>query len=283
MITVVNYADDKFAKQRRVCSQTALSVGKADKVIEFTPEDIDKDFLLSNKNIFSYTRGAGLWIWKPYIITKALNQVEEGDYLMYVDAGVTFISDIHLLVSEMERAKTSVMTFELPLLEKQFTKRETFSLLSYNENTPYNQILATYLIIKKNSFSKSFIENWLQLSTQEELISPRQFTDIENPHYFIAHREDQSILSILVRKANLPVFRDPSDFGKRPLEFILFFNKVQPHLCVEYLPKEYSNSNYPVILLSNRVNNTYIYKFKYYIKNILQFFGYYAVNKLIKT
>ena len=33
------------------------------------------------------TRGGGYWIWKPYIISKMLEQINENDILVYIDAG----------------------------------------------------------------------------------------------------------------------------------------------------------------------------------------------------
>ena len=32
-------------------------------------------------------QGAGFWVWKPFIILKELEHLEEGDYLLYTDAG----------------------------------------------------------------------------------------------------------------------------------------------------------------------------------------------------
>ena len=115
MIYVVNYADASFSRNRKYSTLTAYKKGKADKVIEYTPDDIDRDFKKKHANIFSYKRGAGLWLWKPYIISKALKKIDEGDYLFYCDAGTVFVNKIQLLIDVMEKQKHTIMLFELPL------------------------------------------------------------------------------------------------------------------------------------------------------------------------
>ena len=94
MIYVVNYSDQNFEKSRQYSTKTACNKGKADVVLEFSTKDIDPFFLEQNKKIFSYKRGAGLWLWKPYIIKKALSKINQGDYLFYSDAGTIYVNRI---------------------------------------------------------------------------------------------------------------------------------------------------------------------------------------------
>jgi hypothetical protein len=254
MIYVINYADENFEESRKYNTKTAYSKGKADKVIEFSPDDIDSDFKKRNSKIFSYKRGAGLWIWKPYIILKALEKINEGDYLFYCDAGAIFVNEIQFLIDSLETEEQSIMIFELPLLQRQFTKKETYVLMDFDDYHT-NQCLATCLLIKKNMFAHSFIKEWLYYMQDERIVSPKHFLpEVEEFEDFYSHREDQSVLSILTKKHNLPVFRDPSNYGDRPWEY--YTNHWS------YNPKKYNNSNYPKIIISNRKNNP----IKYYKK-----------------
>jgi len=50
----------------------------------------------------SRRRGAGLWLWKPYLINRTLATMEEGALLMYSDA-VT--SEIELVSTFLSRAR----------------------------------------------------------------------------------------------------------------------------------------------------------------------------------
>lgn len=266
MLVVINYSNEKYEHVRKTCTSTALAVGKADKVIEWSPSMIS-EFIAQHPEHFSYKRGAGLWLWKPYIVEETLNKMDDGDYLLYVDAGVQFIRSITHLVRQMDSSGVDVMTFELPLLERQFTKAETVKIMQLGGVNIENQILSGYILIRNTVFARNFIHQWLEAMLDIRLCSPDQFTDIPNPPDFIAHREDQSVLSLLVRKNGLEVFRDPSNYGKFPFEYA---NKRWT-----YNPKTYTNSHYPVILLSNRGRNPKEYLRAYRMKSLLHILGLY--------
>ena len=149
MLTVINFADgEPFERYRWYCSFTAKFVGKADKVIEYRMSDIPLSYKQQYKNIFSYTRGCGLWLWKPYLINKTLQEIKEGNWLFYVDSGTVFVNDIHKLIKCAEDNGSDVMLFELPLLNRQFTKKECFVLQGISDYSQ-NQVAATYLLIQK--------------------------------------------------------------------------------------------------------------------------------------
>ena len=62
MILAINYANQKYRRSQRFNSQTAVDKGKADKVIEYTPQDIDVLFREKNKDILRNKRGNGYWL-----------------------------------------------------------------------------------------------------------------------------------------------------------------------------------------------------------------------------
>lgn len=271
MIIAVNYADEKFVKQQKLNTKTAYHRGKVDRVIEYSPNDIDVDFYRLNSRIFSNSRGAGLWLWKPYIINKAMGEINEGDYLFYCDSGAYFVGDIHKLVGTMEANEIDIMPFEIPMLEIEWTKSEVFDIMDYHQ-LDNNQICGGYILFKKTINSIHFIEHWLSLCQDERLISPEQFTTVENYENFIAHREDQSILSILCRKYTLQVFRDPSQFGIRPWEYawIESYSQKKKWVC---RPLSYPTSTYPQILVSYRNSDPLLFSRKEKVKNLLNKIG----------
>ena len=86
MITVINFAEGlPYSKYRKICSKSARWIGRADNVIEYSASDIEPSFIEKNKSIMSKKRGFGLWLWKPYFINKTLKQMNDGDWLFYVD------------------------------------------------------------------------------------------------------------------------------------------------------------------------------------------------------
>ena len=218
MVTVINYADEKFKPYQKLQTQTAYYFG-ADKVVEYSPADIDKDFYAKNKFILDQPRGAGYWLWKPYIIKDALNKVAEGDYVFYADSGAFFINKIQYLIDAMNAEKVNIMIFggdgNAPL-ERQWTKRDAFILMDCDEAkyTDSPHLGATFVIVKKCAESESFIEEWLKYSQD-----PRIITDIpnqlgkENYPEFRENRHDETILSLVAKKRNIPPFRTPTQFA----------------------------------------------------------------------
>ena len=102
MIIAVNYANQKFKRAQKFNSRTAIRFG-ADRVIEYTPDDIDADFYKKNKEVLSAKKGNGYYLWKPYFLNKAYQELQEGDYLIYTDSGAIYVDQIQKLIDCMER------------------------------------------------------------------------------------------------------------------------------------------------------------------------------------
>jgi hypothetical protein len=272
VIAAVTYSTKQFEKSRKLNVKSASCLGKADHIFEFTQDDIDENFKEKNKKILSYSRGAGLWLWKPYVINKALSLIKEGDYLIYSEAASVFIKPVKLLVDALEASGQDLMVYDLPLVSEQWTKRETFISLKC-ENKGFeakNQISASFILLKKSPFSVKLIAEYLNNCCDEVAISSIQFNpDIKNSDIFLAHREDQSIFSLLCMKYSLKTFRDPSQFGLRPWEYILSGKVI-------YKPVKYENSSYPAIFLHTRKKINLVSLLKELIKRGLTHFSVYG-------
>lgn len=262
MLYVVNYANgEPYESYRKINTRTAKWFGKADRVIEYSSKDIPQSYKEVYKNIFAYKRGGGLWLWKPYLINKALDEIKDGDWLMYLDAGTTVIRDLHHIVRHTEGQGLDIFLMEQPLLSRQFTKRECYVKMGLEDHGE-NQVLGLLLLLRKSSTSVAFVKEWLNLCEDEEMLSPKKFHPeiAEFPDY-VSHREDQSVLNLLRLKYNVPVFRDCSSHGEMPY---LYCNKEST-----YNPKQYPESNYPTIILCNRAYSPYKFFIKYFVKKLL--------------
>ena len=290
MIYAINYfapgptgAGEIYRKTRDYNTKTAYEIGGVDKVIEYTPEMIS-DFISKHKDIFNIEKGAGLWLWKPYIALKTLEDIGDGDYMFYADAGSFYIDKVQKLINVMERDKIDIMLFELPLLARQFTKKETFVLMDYH-NYEHNQILATCFLMKKTAKSLKFTEEWLNYCSDLRILSPDHFCpEIKEFEDYIDHREDQSVLDIVARKWNLPVYREPSEGGLFP------WNYATKNYT--YVKQVYKNSTYPVIILNNRKINAIKYERKYKesifltkigLKNEFFYFANWKIRHFVKV
>ena len=253
MIYAINYvsvgsegAGAVYIKARDYNTKTAYERGYVDKVIEWSPEMI-QDYVSQHKEIFDISRGAGLWLWKPYVILQTLKQINDGDYVIYADAGSFYIDKVQPLIDVMKRDDVWLMPYEMPLLNRQFCKHESYVLANMPVDDA-NQICATELIVKKCPEAVKFVEEWLHLCEDIRILSPERFChDIEEFPDFITHREDQAVYSLMVHKYGLQVYREPTEAGIMPWCYAYSRGK--------YMKKQYKNSPYGVILLNARQND----------------------------
>lgn len=238
MIVAINYADKKYRKAQKFNSYTAIDKGKVDKVFSYSEKDIDTDFKHKNYAILSQKRGNGYWLWKPYIILRSLEQVKEGDFIVYLDSGAFYINDVRILIREMENDNQSIMSFEIPFKESWYTKRDTFIALGCDteEFTSTNQRMATMIIFKKNEFTVDFVKEWITFGEQEHIITDKKNVLGKNNYRgFREHRHDQSIFSLLAKKYKLKSYRDPSQFGRFPS---LFWNiEINDYNVMSHYPQ----------------------------------------------
>ncbi|STA98788.1 hypothetical protein [Clostridium baratii] len=274
MIIAINYADKNFEKSQKFNTKTAYRKGKVDHVIEFTPNDIDNKFYIENKEVLDMKRGGGYWLWKPYILLKTINKYKYGDYIFYCDSGAYYIDKVEYLIDSLDRSGQDIMIFELPLIEKQWTKKKVFDSMKCNKKiyTDTNQRLATYILLKISDRSKKFFEEYLYFCKEKDLLIDYNNEGIDSD--FIDSRHDQSILSLLSKKYKIEAFRDPSQYGIRPWEYInsdRLYNK-----------KIYKNSYYPQILVSYRKDNLLKFRIKEFIKRTITRFNLLNEEQFIK-
>ncbi len=224
---LINYADERFESVRKINTWSGKIIAGFDRVIEYGPDDIDNDFLNEYKNILRIKRGNGLWLWKPYFIAKTLEGLDDGDYLFYLDSGAFFVRSIEPLIKSMAG---DIYVSDLPLIERQWTKPGVLEALCGNEESiaGTNQIQASFILFRKSKISTEFVNEWLGLCCNSLYLLPEEGTS----KYFIAHREDQSLLSILCKKKGISPHKDPSQFGRFPDGYFLkpeFMFKTPEH------------------------------------------------------
>ena len=68
-----------------------MSQEKGDECHAYDATVMDEQFRQKNQHILSQGRGAGYWLWKPYIIYKWLtdpSMEDDNSYVIYSDAGM---------------------------------------------------------------------------------------------------------------------------------------------------------------------------------------------------
>ena len=88
MKLLVNFATPPFLKAQQFNRQTAIHVGNFDEVFCAHLNLIDAQFKSNHQTILEQARGAGYWLWKPYILFKLCGELKPKNIIMYCDAGV---------------------------------------------------------------------------------------------------------------------------------------------------------------------------------------------------
>lgn len=205
------------AATKRLARQ-AQKFGKGDGLIIF--DEIDVQSINSALLPFTelYPKGFGLWKWKPLIIQEVIRMYPSVRIIVYLDAGC-----------ELNRSKKSLqrfddyvniadtnggLGFELPHLEVDWTHPE---LLEYFESTKIRHQLAGGILILQNSLAtKNLLQEWdywMNINESRFLIGPSHGVDL--PKNYKEHRYDQSIISLLWHKHNLPTIADETFWGPK--------------------------------------------------------------------
>jgi hypothetical protein len=126
-----NHPNGGYFNAQMLNSSTAKTVAGFDESINYKIESLPEDFKTKHYQHFSHTRGAGYWIWKPYIILNHLkNKMNDNDLLMYTDSGCHFINNLNPLFNRLNDTQEKVLVFNLAQIEKDWTKRDCFIKLN---------------------------------------------------------------------------------------------------------------------------------------------------------
>jgi hypothetical protein len=250
-IYLVSYANARYVPDQALLTASALQFGVTD-VRPWSQQMLHRTaFYSENKAILDLPRGAGYWLWKPFIISETLKEMEEGDCLIYSDSGIEVVADLTpLLRIAFER---DLVFFSGTGQCRQWTKRDCFYFLNADEPSFHDaqMVDASFLVSAKNSFVNSFMAEWLKTCRDPRILTDEPNTSgLPDLPGFIEHRHDQSVLSILVRRGNFEMFRDPSQFGnhfKSPE-----YRVAGEWPAIPYASEPFQNSPYATLLNHHR-------------------------------
>jgi len=217
-IHFITYGNHKFrwAKLRLTNSAKRLCVFNT--VRSYGPSDLAPTFRSRLRPILREQRGGGYWLWKPYIIKHQLERINDGDILVYLDAGCTIDprkgQRFHQYLEILDRSEHSILSFQLPdSMEQNWTVKECFSHFDIPADSPIRrtgQLISGILVMKKTKQLTQIINKWYQTAYYNPLI----FTDHFNGHPqcsgFRENRHDQSVLSVILKKHGTVILADES-------------------------------------------------------------------------
>jgi hypothetical protein len=209
MFYFIIYNDNKHNEYLEKLLSSLKKYGKEFKLMAFNKNDIDKDFKEKNKEILNCSRGAGYWLWKPYIINKMLDTMNEGDIVFYLDSKYYFIEEIRNLYENIIKNNDIIVWKNKPnepiWFMKNWCKMDVIEKYKMNEKIfkeNAEDCWAGALIVKKTPNTIKYIKEWLEMCCIYEDITDSP-SILENTSDFREHRHDQSLLSIILHKYNI--------------------------------------------------------------------------------
>lgn len=206
----ITYGDECYEAAKAKIVAEAKLTNRFDYIYAYGREDLSNELLASE--IIKIKRGGGLWSWKPDIILSTMLKHQEGDILVYCDAGCSLYDspEWEKIWSRLE--KKDLIAQRIFQKTERWTRKEVLDY--FNSNTvgwkKCFQYQAT-VIFKVSDFSKAFVKEWRDLMIQH----PEFAMDVTpeerkfQHHNLIENRHDQTVYSALIYKyLNNTEYRD---------------------------------------------------------------------------
>ncbi len=238
LIALTTFATTDFSEPQLAVTKSALEHG-ARQVSMWRPEDLRRtSFYERHRDILDRPRGAGYWLWKPYVILAELEKLRDGDVLIYTDCGKPenplVISRPLAVLAQWSRDHCGGMTpgVYVPHFGRNavWTKGECFSVMNCNSRLYHDhpQMAATFSVWEKHEASLDFVRTWLSWCTVPAALVDDQIDPaIPNAPDFCDHRHDQSILTLLAIKRGLKCIGAPWEEHKHPKKIDSLIDRIE--------------------------------------------------------
>lgn len=200
-VILVNYADgpEVFFKNQNALLQSILGKG-FDFTMSYRRGHLAPDFYAKNKEILEQKRGAGYWLWKPYLILKTMEMYPDNTNIVYADSGVIMSKSIAPLLKELDK-KPIIFTRSNELVPiRHHLKKETHPILGIQETDPRldaPDLWAFFIALKNTPETRAFVKEWLALCEIKDLLTDAPFNSQIQEKGFQGHLHDQSLLSFV--------------------------------------------------------------------------------------
>lgn len=214
----ITYATPAYLPHAQKLCASAMRHGFASARV-MGPESLDAEFASKHKRILSQKRGAGYWLWKPYVIKRALDGMKDGEHLCYCDALYRFVDCPRLEETTLFMNKPGQAGTRFPV--SKFTKMDV--LRSFHATSPAimgdGQLWAGCLYLVKDSRTVQLVDSWLRSCLDEHLLTDSPSVAPNDPR-FADHRHDQSLLDLWARAYGTRVVEAP--------EFLVNLQRERP-------------------------------------------------------
>lgn len=221
IVHFISYGNYKFNNSKRRIFNEAIDSKWFYTIDIFCKKSLSKEFKNEFKNILKLKRGGGYWIWKFNIIINKLKNIQEDEFLVYLDSGCSinkkgnerFLEYINMI----NESKHNIISFQMDNdneMEKKFITKEIlkeFDISIDSDILKTGQYVGGILIMKKSNEVIKLFEDCLDKIRIDQLM----ITDHYNKNQceeFIENRHDQSFTSILRKIRGSIIIKDETYF-----------------------------------------------------------------------
>lgn len=215
-----NYSNERINKN--IVPNEAKSLDVFDEIISLDEYNLDKYiYNIIQERIKKYGyRLYGYSSWRPYIILKYLNQINDGDILVYMDSDFISLSEnkshkqelFKDIFNKLEKNDIGIIAhFGEVSTDLLFTTTKLRKCIEkyLNYNFTFNQLnnlqyASGIIYIKKCKNSINIINLWNEiLQNNFDLVTDAYNNDPDNYEGFIENRHEQSIWSLICKYYNI--------------------------------------------------------------------------------
>jgi|TARA_B110000881_G_C18568719_1_gene514324 hypothetical protein len=203
-INFLVYGSNEFFIQRKHLVRLAKDSGFFNNIFEYKPKDLKKYKKDRYSKILQEKKGSGFWLWKYLFIKESLSHIENGDILVYSDAGSSFNYNakekFYQYLDLLNESETGNLRFRMKYIENQWTTREIFNFFNLDPYSDYGlsgQFHATHMIFKKNTNLTQMFNHFEELINHDPYLITDKYNQKNQIDDFKDNRSDQSIFSLL--------------------------------------------------------------------------------------
>ncbi len=218
---LLSFASSNFATSLARMEQQARDIDFYDEVHCMNESHLDPDFRNKFRRYLKFdVKGFGYWCWKPQIVLQTLDRLDEGDVVLYADAGCHLnargrkrLEEYFEIASNCSSGilgfQSGLPTPEVPRpkksqiwLEREWTKGDLLDHLDAREDPILNrgQVMSTAFLIRKCPQSMAFVDAWKDVYLHDMSLVDNSKSISPNCPEFKKHRHDQSVFSLLCTK-----------------------------------------------------------------------------------
>jgi hypothetical protein len=241
MIALATFTDERMTISAERLKNSAVKHG-CDYGVIYTQSDIPQLHKDLAAECYNEEKGAGLYVWKPYVCWDAISKLQDGDILIYADAGQEFVNDVNHIINAMDE---DIFFFSNGWNHVDWCKFDVMKAINMNHiigdasglvgYKDLKQVQASLIFFKVNQTTRDFIKEWMLWSLMPGFCdnSPSKLPNVPT---FQETRWDQSILCCLQIK-----------YGYKLHWF--------PTTTAHHLHPDYPNDKYPAIVNHHRKRN----------------------------